>query len=118
MSFFVSDKDSKARFHEAENAMRNRAEVVKARSLGQISRRDLIKAGVFTAGGLLVPITGLSPFAKSAYAAVPTGAPRSPVPAPGDIPWSQPFLRLHNLKPHALTSTGGPDAQLMWPSGF
>jgi hypothetical protein len=118
MSFFVSDKDSKARFREAENAMRNRAEVVKARSLGQISRRDLIKAGVFTAGGLLVPITGLSPFAKSAYASgtVPTGAPLSPLPAPGDKPWTQPLLRLHNLAPHPLTSTGGPDAQLVWPT--
>jgi FtsP/CotA-like multicopper oxidase with cupredoxin domain len=116
MSFFISEKDSKARMREAENALRNRAEVIQARSLGQISRRDLIKAGVFTAGGLLVPIHGLSPFANSAYAAVPTGAPRSPLPAPGDKPWIQPLLRLHNLTPHPLTSTGGPDAQLIWPS--
>ena len=115
MSFFVSEKDS-ARFREAQNAMRNRAEIVKARSLGQMSRRDFVKAGAFTAGGLLVPISGLSPFVKSAYANVPTGAPRSPMPAPGDKPFIQPLLRLHNLTPHPLTSTGGPDAQLLWPS--
>ena len=83
-SFFISDKDSKARQREALNALRNREEIIKARSLGQMSRRDFVKAGVFTTGGLLVPISGLSPFANSAYASVPTGAPRSPLPAPGD----------------------------------
>ena len=116
MSFFLSNKASKARLREAENAMRNRAEVVKARSTGQFSRRDFIKAGVFTTGGLLVPIHGLSPFANSAYAAVPTGAPRSPLAF--DRPFQSPLLRCHNLTPHPLTSTGGSDAQLMWPSAI
>jgi hypothetical protein len=67
MSFFVSEKDSNARMCEAENALRNRAEFIQARSLGQISQRDLIKARVFTASSLLVPIHGLSPFANSAW---------------------------------------------------
>ena len=103
MSFFISSKASKARQREAQNALRNREEIVKARSLGQVSRRDLLKAGVFTAGGLLLPIHGLSPFVRSAYAAVPTGAPRSPLAF--DRPFQAPLLRCHNLTPHALTST-------------
>ena len=116
MSFFVSSKASRARMREAQNALRNRAEIVKARSAGQVSRRDLLKAGVFTASGLLVPLHGLSPFVRSAYAAVPTGAPLSPVPR--DRPWVSPLLRCHNLTPHPLTSTGGSDAWLTWPTAM
>ncbi len=116
--FFLSRKDSKARLREAENARRNRAEIVKARSLGQITRRELIKAGVFTAGGLLVPIHGLSPFAKSAYASVPTGAPRSPYPIPTDKAFVQPLFRCEEVKPTQLTSTGGSDAWLRWPDSM
>ena len=73
---------SKLRLREAENARRNRAEMVKAYSQGQVTRRDFLKWGLVTTGGLLVPIHGLSPFAKSAYAAdfnVPTGLPPSPL---------------------------------------
>lgn len=116
MSFFVSDKASKARLREAENARRNRAEIIQALSQGQISRRDLLKAGIYTAGGLLLPMHGLSPFVRSAYADVPTGAPRSPLPF--DRPFQSPLLRCYGLTPHPLTSTGGPDAQLMWPSAM
>ena len=35
--------------------------------------------GIFTTGGLLVCKNGLSPFARSAFADVPTGTPRSPL---------------------------------------
>jgi len=70
---------SKARVREAENARRNRAEIVKALSHGQVSRRDLIRMGLMSAAGTLVLTNGLSPFAKSAYASIPTGAPRSPL---------------------------------------
>ncbi|HEX6829695.1 MAG TPA: hypothetical protein VF104_12040, partial [Burkholderiales bacterium] len=121
--FFLSRKHS-ARLHEAENARKNRAEIVKALSTGQISRRDLMKAGIFTAGGLLVVKNGLSPFASSAFAAVPTGTPTSPFPrrdAQGriiDRAYVQPLLRLHNLTRQPLTSTGGPDAQLVWPTAL
>lgn len=113
---------SNARLREAENARRNRAEIVKARSLGQVTRRELVKMGIFTAGGLLVAKNGLSPFARSAFASVPTGTPLSPFPrrdAQGrivDQAFAQPLLRLHNLTTYPLTSTGGPDAQLVWPA--
>src|SRR6266545_1569971 len=122
MSFYLSRKASNARLREAENARRNRAEIVKARSLGQVTRRELVKMGIFTTGGLLVAKNGLSPFAKSAFAAVPTGTPTSPFPRRNgqgvivDRAFVQPLLRLHNLQTYPLTSTGGPDAQLVWPA--
>jgi hypothetical protein len=118
--FFLSGKNQ-ARLREAENARRNRAEIVKARSTG--TRRDLIKAGIYTAGGLLVPIHGLSPFAKSAFGAVPTGTPLSPFPrrdARGSIidrAFTQPLLRLHNLTRQPLTRVGaGSNSELVWPA--
>lgn len=63
---------SKGRIREAENARRNRREVVKARSTGQISRRELLKWGLITAGGALAWKQGLNPFVRSAYASIPT----------------------------------------------
>jgi manganese oxidase len=80
-NFFLSPKASKARLREAEQARRNRWEIIKANSQGQVSRRDLIKMGLFTGAGLLVPISGLSPFARSAFADsnIPTGLPPSPL---------------------------------------
>jgi FtsP/CotA-like multicopper oxidase with cupredoxin domain len=53
---------------------------MKAQSHGQLSRRDLIRWGLVTAGGALVLQNGLSPFARSAFAGtIPTGLPRSPL---------------------------------------
>jgi manganese oxidase len=77
--FFLNANSSKARIKEAENARKNRAEIVSAHSQGRVSRRDLIKLGLITTGGLIAPIHGLNPFIKSAYADVPTGAPASPL---------------------------------------
>ncbi|HVQ61341.1 MAG TPA: hypothetical protein VMS53_04595, partial [Burkholderiales bacterium] len=80
MSFFLSDKSSKRRLKEAEQARKNRWEILKAWSQGQISRRDLLKWGIFSIGGVLVAKQGLSPFVRSAYAdSVPTGLPPSPL---------------------------------------
>lgn len=80
-NFFLSPKASKARLREAENARKNRWDIIKAHSQGQVSRRDLIKMGLFTGAGLLIPISGLSPFARSAFASsdIPTGLPPSPL---------------------------------------
>ncbi|MGH8433071.1 MAG: multicopper oxidase family protein [Pseudomonas sp.] len=49
---------------------------------GEVTRRDFIKWGLATSGGLLVPLHGLSPFTSSAYADtfdIPTGLPPSPL---------------------------------------
>ena len=76
---YISTKASRARQREAQNARNNRAEIVKALSIGQITRRDLYKWGIFTVAGGLALKNGLNPFARSAFAAVPTGTPRSPL---------------------------------------
>ena len=80
-NFFLSPKASKARLREAEQARENRWEIIKAHSQGQVSRRDLIKMGLFTSAGLMIPISGLSPFGRSAFANsnIPTGLPPSPL---------------------------------------
>ena len=78
--FFLSEKSSKRRLKEAEQARKNRWEILKAWSQGQISRRDLLKWGVFSMGGVLVAKQGLSPFVRSAFADdIPTGLPSSPL---------------------------------------
>src|SRR5882672_8362493 len=110
---FLPENASKARIIEAENARYNRAEIVKAYSHGQVSRRDLIKWGLITTGGLLAPIHGLNPFVSSAYAydggGIPTGAPRSPL--FGVQPFTQPMPRFDVLPRNAVsTLTPAPTA--------
>ena len=78
--FFLSEKASKARLREAENARKNRAEIVKAYSQGKVTRRELVKWGLITTGGLLAPIHGLNPFVNSAYGAVAPARPPSATP--------------------------------------
>ena len=75
---YISKNASRIRQLEAQKARDNRAEIVKALSHGQITRRDLYKWGIFTVTGALALKNGLSPFARSAYADVPTGTPRRP----------------------------------------
>ena len=76
---YLTSKASGIRQREAQRARDNRAEIIKARSIGQITRRDLYKWGIFTATGALALKNGLSPFARSAFAQVPTGTPASPL---------------------------------------
>src|SRR6266850_2207107 len=93
------------RLREAEHARHERAEIVKALSHGQVDRRDLIKCGLFTAAGLLVPIRGLNPFVRSAYAddsRIPTGAPPSPL--FGAKPFTQPMPRFDVLPRNPLAT--------------
>ena len=98
--FYLSSKESRRRQKEAQNARNNRAEIVKAHSIGQITRRDLYKWGILTAGGLALK-NGLSPFARSAFAAVPTGTPSSPL--YGVKKYSQPFRRLNLQTPFTMS---------------
>ena len=87
---------SKKRLAEAENARQNRQQFLKAWSAGQISRRDLVKLGLYSAAGVVAARNGLSALAPSAYAAVPTGTPRSPI-QPG-IEFTQPMPRLEEFQ--------------------
>jgi len=97
--YYLSSKASRIRQKEAQNARNNRAEIVKALSIGQITRRDLYKWGLLTFGGLAVK-NGLSPFARSAFAAVPTGTPASPL--FGAQKFTQPLPRLRLQTPQPL----------------
>src|SRR5512146_3384578 len=109
-SFWLPRSASKARIREAENARKNRAEILKAYSQGKVTRRDLMKWGLITAGGALAPIHGLSPFVESAYASggagsgIPTGAPPSPL--FGVQPFSTPMPRF-DLIPRGTNPLGG-----------
>jgi len=114
--FFLPQNASKARIKEAQNARRNRAEIVKAYSHGKVSRRELMKWGLITTGGLLAPIHGLNPFVSSAYAAddtvatIPTGAPPSPL--FGVKPFTQPMPRFDVLPRIPVSSLNpAPQAQ-------
>src|SRR5207237_5647731 len=93
---YLLENASKARLREAANARNNRLEIVKAFSHGQVSRRDLIRMGLMSAAGTLVLTNGLSVFAKSAYASIPTGAPASPL--FGVQPFTTPMPRFDVMK--------------------
>ncbi|MGC2697874.1 MAG: copper oxidase, partial [Candidatus Angelobacter sp.] len=112
--FFLSEKSSKARIREAENARKNRAEILKAFSQGKVTRRELVKWGLITTGGMLAPIHGLNPFVNSAYASggggnigngIPTGAPASPT--FGVQPFSTPMPRFDVAQRIPNPLTGG-----------
>jgi len=110
---YLSKTASRIRQREAQRARNNRAEIVKAHSVGQITRRELFKWGIFTTGGLLICKHGLSPFAPSAVAAVPTGTPRSPL--FGAQKFSQPMPRLALQTPQLLTRA--PNGNALFPPG-
>src|SRR6187549_2182732 len=77
---YLPPNASRARLREAERARQHRAEIVRELSWGRISRRELIKWGLFTSAGMLAPIGGLNPFVASVGAQVgPTGSPPSPL---------------------------------------
>src|SRR5215475_10207431 len=105
--YYLSRKASRIRQREAQDARNNRAEIVKALSIGQITRRDLYKWGLLTFGGLAVK-NGLSPFARSAFAAVPTGTPRSPLFNAQKFTQPLPRLRLQTPQPLIRQTSGDP----------
>jgi len=122
--FWLSEKSDRARLRAAENARKNRTEIVKALSQGKVSRRDLIRMGLFTSAGVLAPIGGLNPFVRPLHAqtstfssgtrcfgfSIPTGMTKSPtfgVPA-----FSQPMPRFDLLKRNAVSTLNpAPTAQ-------
>ena len=99
---YLPIKVSRIRQREAQRARDNRAEIIKALSTGQITKRDLLKWGIFTTGGLLIAKNGLSPYARSAFADGQTGVPRSPL--FGIQKFTQALNRLRYHAPTPLTS--------------
>lgn len=55
---------SRTRLTEAEDAGGNVAKLASAIAKGEVTRRDFIKWGLTTSGGLLVPVHGLNPFTQ------------------------------------------------------
>jgi FtsP/CotA-like multicopper oxidase with cupredoxin domain len=100
-SIYLPESASKARQRDAENARRNRAEIVRELSWGRVSRRDLLKWGLFTSAGLLAPIGGLNPFVRTAWADG-DGIPRSPL--FGAKPFTQPMPRFDVLERKTMDS--------------
>ena len=99
---YLPRNSSKSRLREAQNARNNRAEIVKALSQGEITRRDLFRWGIFTTTGALTLKNGLSPFAPStASASIPTGVP--PTPLFDAQPFTQHMPRLTLQEPVPLS---------------
>lgn len=105
---YLSKSASRARVREAENARRNRAEIVKALNSGEITKRDLFKWGLLTGAGVLVATNGLSPLAPSAFGKGPTGSPLSPL--FGAQKFKYPLQRLNLQTPAPLTPDGDGNA--------
>jgi FtsP/CotA-like multicopper oxidase with cupredoxin domain len=102
-TIYLPTDASKSRVKAAEDARKNRAEILAAYSHGQISRRDLMKLGLFTAAGMLAPIPGLNPFVPQARAdGIPTGAPRSPL--FGVQPFAVPMCRFDIMDRRPISS--------------
>jgi FtsP/CotA-like multicopper oxidase with cupredoxin domain len=128
-SLWLTEHSDRARLRDAENARRNRAEITAALSHGKVSRRDLVKWGLFTTAGVMAPIGGLNPFVHAldhggssgtsggggggdngGCAAVPTGL--SPSPTFGVSPFSQPMPRFDVLARNAVSTLNpAPQAQ-------
>jgi manganese oxidase len=107
---YLKPKASAALIQEAEKARNNRLEIVKALSHGQVSRRELVKWGLFSAGGVLALKNGLNPFIGNAWSAIPTGIPSSPL--FGVLPFTQPMPRFDLLERQPVSSlTPAPTAQ-------
>ena len=100
---YLSSKASAARIREAEKARDNRLEVVKALSHGTVSRRELVKWGIFTSAGVLSLKNGLNPFVGNAWSAIPTNMPSSPL--FGALPFTQPMPRFDLFNRQTISAT-------------
>jgi hypothetical protein len=81
------ERVSKARYKEMLNAAKNRRELIAA----QFSRRDLMKMGLITSAGLLVPIGGLSSRAFAQQGIPNLCAPGNQAASPPTTPFAVPL---------------------------
>ena len=85
MGLFLPKNASRLALKAARQAQDERRGIIKALSHGKVSRRDLIKMGLFTGAGMLAPIRGLHPLQSNLLAqtpggpGIPTGLPPSPL---------------------------------------
>src|SRR2546423_4325794 len=116
MGIFLPKNASRLALKAARQAQDERRGIIKALSHGKVSRRDLIKMGLFTGAGLLAPIRGLNPFQPNLLAqtpggpGIPTGLPPSPL--FGATAFSQAMPRFDVLPRKTLdTLTPGPTCE-------
>src|SRR4051812_33431852 len=104
--FYLPSNASRARLKEAFDARKNRQEIVRELSWGRVSRRDLLKWGLFSGAGVLASTRGLSPFSESAFASSGSGTSTGLPPSPlfGIKPFTQPMLRFDVLKRDPLST--------------
>src|SRR5258705_3253538 len=100
-AIYLPEHASGARIRQAERARDNRREIIRERSWGRVTRRDLFKWGLFTSAGLLAPINGLNPFIPRAFAD-DGNIPRSPL--FGVQPFTQPMPRFDVLARRDVSS--------------
>jgi len=100
-AIYLPERVSRPRIREAERARDNRREIVRELSWGRVSRRDLLKWGLFTSAALLAPINGLNPFIRKAFAD-DGGIPRSPL--FGVKPFTQAMPRFDVLPRNEVSS--------------
>jgi manganese oxidase len=131
-TFWLREDSDKRRIRDAENARRNRQEINTALTHGKISRRDLVKWGLFSTAGTIAAIGGLSPFVKAQTPSfggrgggtsgcgsgfndggggtnnngIPTGLPASPL--FGALAFTQPMPRFDVLQRLTLAQLPGP----------
>src|SRR5258705_241268 len=101
MPVYLPPNASRARIIEAESARENGREIIRERSWGRVSRRDLFKWGLFASAGLLAPINGLNPFIPRVFAD-DGNIPRSPL--FGVQPFTQPMSRFDVLARNAVST--------------
>src|SRR5215470_12553366 len=118
---WLTPNADRRRLRDAENARRNRAEITAALSHGQINRRDLVKWGLFTTAGIMLPIGGLNPLVRAEGVSgllddggdcehIPTGLP--PSPTFGVQAFSQPMPRFDVLQRNEVSTLNpAPTAQ-------
>jgi manganese oxidase len=119
---WLTPNADRRRLRDAENARKNREEITRAISHGQISRRDLVRWGLFSSAGLLMPIGGLSPYVRaqtstSSFSSgsnncsqIPTGL--NPSPLFSQSPFTQPMPRFDVLARNAVSTLNpAPQAQ-------
>src|SRR3982750_1541824 len=105
---YLPSNASRPQQKAARQAQEERRGILKALSHKQISRRDLMRIGLFTGAGLLAPIRGLNPFVPNLLAqtpggpGIPTGLPPSPL--FGATAFSQPLPRFDVLPRQAMAA--------------
>jgi hypothetical protein len=109
-NIYLPASASRERVRNAQRSRNNRAEIIRELSWGRVSRRELLKWGLFTSAGVLAPIRGLNPFISSAAGVNIDAVPRSPL--FGAREFTQPMPRFDVLARTPVSALApGPTAQ-------